>query len=166
MKHAHIPSLPWEEIHSPTRKFHSYFRNLSVALGGIRNVGTWGGGHPFDAQIRRIPPGASVCPYHVHFAQWELFVVQRGAATVRTSDGTFAMQTGEVFIHPPGTPHQLTNAGAEDLEVLIVTDNPPLDAFYYPDSNKWGLRPPGKIFRLAEVDYFDGEEPTVPGAPP
>ena len=65
----HIPSLPWEEIHSPTRKFHSHFRNLSVALGGIRNGGLWCGGHPFDVQIRRIPPGAAVCPFHLHLAQ-------------------------------------------------------------------------------------------------
>lgn len=166
MKYAHIPSLPWDEARSPTGRFHSFVQNISVALGGLRNIGAWGGGHPFDLQVRRIPPGASVCPYHLHLAQWELFVVQRGEATVRTADGTFAVQAGEVFVHPPGTPHQLTNAGRVDLEVLILADNPPLDAFFYPDSNKWGLRPPGKYFRMAETGYFDGEEEPVPGAPP
>jgi uncharacterized cupin superfamily protein len=166
MPKVHVPSLAWEQIKSPTGKFHSFFQNVSVALGGPRNVGPWGGGHPFDVQIRRIPPGASVCPYHQHFAQWELFVVQCGEATVRTADGTFAVTTGEVFIHPPGTPHQLTNNGRTDLEVLIVADNPPLDAAYYPDSDKWALRPPGKFFRMTEVDYFDGEEPPVEGAAP
>ena len=40
---------------------------------------------------------------------------------------------------------------------VIISDNPPLDTFYYPDSDKWGMRPPGKLFRLTEVDYFDGE---------
>jgi uncharacterized cupin superfamily protein len=166
MNQVHIPSLAWEELHSPTRKFHSFCQNISVALGGIRNGGTWCGGHPFDVQIRRIPPGAAVCPFHLHLAQWEMFVVQSGSGTVRSGDGSYAVKTGDVFFHPPGDPHQLSNNGTVDLEVLIIADNPPLDAFYYPDSKKWGLRPPGMYFRLTEVGYFDGEEPAVPGAPP
>ena len=56
MHKVHTPSIPWEEMHSPTRKFHSFYKNISVALGGIRNGGTWCGGHPFDLQVRRIPP--------------------------------------------------------------------------------------------------------------
>jgi uncharacterized cupin superfamily protein len=166
MHHVHLPSLPWSEQHSPTRKFHSFARNLSLALGGIRNGGTWCGGHPFDVQIRRIPPGAAVCPFHSHLAQWELFVVLAGVGTARAGDGTYPLRTGEVFVHPPTEPHQLINSGHDDLEVLIVADNPPLDAFYYPDSNKWGLRPPGVYFRLTLTDYFDGEEPPIAGSPP
>src|SRR3954470_24942137 len=101
MNKVRLEDLPWEEIHSPTKKFHSFFRNVSLALGGTRNTGTWGGGHPFDLQIRRIPAGSSVCPYHVHFAQWELFVVQRGSGTVRTAEGRSEIRTGDVFFHPP-----------------------------------------------------------------
>jgi uncharacterized cupin superfamily protein len=166
MKKVHIAALPWEEIHSPRHTFHSYFKNVSVALGGIRNGGTWCGGHPFDVQIRRIPSGAAVCPFHLHLAQWEMFVVQSGAGVVRAGAETHAIKCGEVFIHPPGEPHQIRNAGTADLEVMIITDNPELDGCYYPDSNKWALRPPGKIFRMTEIDYFDGEEPPVPGTPP
>ena len=165
MNKVHIASLPWEELHSPGRKFHSYCRNLSLALGGIRNGGLWCGGHPFDVQIRRIPPGAAVCPFHLHLAQWELFVVQAGTGTVRAGAETHAVTEGDVFVHPPGEAHQLINAGAIDLDVLILADNPVLDAFYYPDSKKWGLRPPGKYFRMDETGYFDGEEPAVAGAP-
>ena len=166
MPPIHIPSLPWEEIRSPAGKYHSFYRNISVALGGIRNGGTWCGGHPFDLQIRRIPPGAAVCPFHSHLAQWEMFVVQSGTGTVRAGHETHEVKTGNVFVHPPGEPHQLSNSGTVDLEVLIITDNPPLDAFHYPDSNKWGLRPPGKYFQMQEIGYFDGEEPSIPGAPP
>jgi uncharacterized cupin superfamily protein len=166
MNKVHIPSLPWEESHSPRRTFHSFVRNISVALGGIRNGGTWCGGHPFDVQARRVPPGAAICPFHSHLAQWELFVVQSGTAVVRAGAESHAVKTGDVFIHPPGEPHQLTNTGSTDFETLIVADNPPLDAFYYPDSNKWGLRPPGKYFRMNEVGYFEGEETPLDGAPP
>ncbi len=166
MNKVHLPSLPWDEIKSPTGKFHSYFRNVSLALGGIRNGGTWCGGHPFDVQIRRIPAGAAVCPFHLHVAQWELFVVQRGTGVVRTPEARTPIQPGDVFYHPPGAAHQLFADADHELEVLIVTDNPPLDACYYPDSNKWFLRPPGKVFRMAETDYLDGEDPPAPGAAP
>jgi uncharacterized cupin superfamily protein len=84
---------------------------------------------------------------------------------VRAGDGTHPVRAGDAFVHPPGEAHQLTNTGTVDLEVLIVADNPPLDAFHYPDSDKWGLRPPGKYFRMQETGYFDGEEPAPPGAP-
>lgn len=165
MKSVNIRAVPEEEQRSPSGKFHSWSRNLSLALGGIRNAGLWGGGHPFDLQIRRIPAGAAVCPFHAHFAQWELFVVLKGTATVRAGPETHTAVTGEVFVHPPGGAHQLSNPGPDDLEVLIITDNPQLDGGYYPDSDKWVLRPPGKIFRLTEVDYFDGEDPAPPGTP-
>jgi uncharacterized cupin superfamily protein len=117
-------------------------------------------------QIRRIPPGAAVCPFHSHLAQWEMFVMQSGTGRVRAGGETHAVRAGDVFVHPPGEPHQLANNGSVDLEVLIIADNPELDAFHYPDSNKWGLRPPGKYFQISEVAYFDGEEPVVPGAAP
>lgn len=165
MPRIHIPDLPWEEQHSPARKFHSHCRNLSVALGGIRNGGTWCGGHPFDLQIRRLPAGAAVCPCHAHLAQWELFLVLAGAGRVRAGAEVRDVGPGDVFIHPPGEAHQLLNPGPGDLEVLIVADNPELDAFFYPDSDKWGLRPPGKYFRMQEIGYFDGEEAALPGAP-
>ena len=158
MNLVHLSELPWVEISSPTKKFHSFCRNISIALGGVRNAGPWGGGHPFDLQIRRLPPGAAVCPFHSHFAQWEMFVVLTGTGTVRTSEAHTEVKPGEVFYHPPGAPHQITNTGATDLKVLIIADNPPMDAGYYPDSNKWYLRPPGKVFRLTDVDYFDGED--------
>lgn len=166
MNIIHIADVAEETQRSPSGKFHSHARNLSLALGGIRNAGLWGGGHPFDLQIRRIPAGAAVCPFHVHFGQWELFIVLQGTATIRAGSETHTATPGEVFIHPPGEAHQLSNAGPGDLEVLIVTDNPPLDAFHYPDSDKWGFRPPVKLFRATDVDYFDGEDPAPPGTPP
>lgn len=166
MHHAHLPSLRWDEIHSPTKKFHSFCCNLSLALGGQRNVGLAGGGHPFDLQLRRIPAGAAVCPYHLHLAQWEFFVVRRGQGRVRTPDGFTDVKPGDAFFHPPGSPHQLFSTGPDDLEVLIIADNPPLDGCFYPDSNKWTLRPPGKLFRMTETDYFDGEDPAPAGTPP
>lgn len=161
MKKITISALPEVEQKSPGGKFHSFCRNITLELNGGVRAGTWGGGHPFDLQIRRIPPGAAVCPFHSHLGQWEMFVVQSGTGTVRTGAETHPIRTGDVFVHPPGVPHQLINSSTADLVVLIVADNPPLDACFYPDSNKWALRPPGKVFRMTETDYFDGEEEPV-----
>lgn len=174
MLHAHFPSLAELEQRSPSGRFHSFARNVSLALGGIRNVGTWGGGHPFDFQVRRVPPGAAICPFHAHLAQWELFLLRAGHGTVRVGlpgggSEPHTVRAGQFFVHPPGEPHQLRNTGDTDLEVFIFADNPILDGFHYPDSNKWGLRSPNlsTFFRLNEVDYFDGEEPSAaPFAPP
>lgn len=167
MTKINLRDVPEIEQRSPTGKFHSFSRNVSLALGGIRNTGPWGGGHPFDFQIRRVPPGAAVCPFHLHLAQWELFVVHAGTGTVRAGRRRHKVGPGEAFMHPPGEAHQLINTGTGDLEVFIIADNPPLDAFHYPDSDKWGLCPPGKFFRLAETDYLDGEDdaPPPPGTP-
>lgn len=164
---ANFTTLPETEQRSPSGKFHSFCRNVSLALGAKANTGTWGGGHPFDFQIRRLPPGAAVCPFHTHLNQWEVFVIRAGTATIRAGSETHAARTGEVFVHPPGEPHQLINSGTTDLEVFIFADNPSLDACHYPDSNKWALRPPMKVFRMIDVNYFEGEDdaPPAPGAP-
>jgi uncharacterized cupin superfamily protein len=167
MQKINLRDVPELEQRSPTGKFHSFSKNVSLALGGIRNVGVWGGGHPFDFQVRRISPGAAVCPHHAHLAQWELFVVRRGSGTVRVGEERRDVRVGDCFLHLPNEAHQLINTGTEDLEVFIVADNPPLDACWYPDSQKWGLRPPGVFFRLTPVDYFDGEDDTpATGASP
>lgn len=131
-------------------------------MGAARNTGLWGGGHPFDVQTRRVPAGAAVCPFHSHLAQSELFFVKAGNGTVRVDDGVYPVKASDVFYHPPGENHQLVNSGKSDLEVLIIADHPQWDGCYYPDSKKWGVRPPGKFFRITECDYLDGEDDAPP----
>lgn len=164
MHFAQIDSLPWEEKRSPSGKFHSFCRDLSLATGGLRNLGPSHGGHPFDVQIRRIPAGASICPFHSHLAQSEFFLIQSGHGLVRAGDQRVSVKTGDYYFHPPGEAHQLFSIGPGDLHVLIVTDNPELDGFYYPDSDKWGLRPPGNYFHITPTGYFTGEDDEPNGA--
>ena len=159
MKTVSIPALPETEGRSPTGKYHSFTKDISLALGGIKDTGVWGGGHPFDLQQRRVPPGASVCPLHAHTQQFELFVVLSGTATVRTGDGTrTVVKAGDAFAQPPGTAHQITNTGTEDFVFFVIADNRPADIIRYPDSGKWMIKPQRKFFRMIEVDYYDGEE--------
>ncbi|MGH7995451.1 MAG: cupin domain-containing protein [Opitutaceae bacterium] len=159
MKTLRVDDLPWEEARSPSGKFHSFSRNVSLALGGRRDLGPWAGGHPFDLQMRRVPPGASVCPFHAHQAQWELFVALAGEATVRTEGERTAVRAGDAFLQAPGTAHQIVNTGAADFVFYVIADNPQWDSTYYPDSRKWMVKPARKVFREdSAVEYFDGED--------
>jgi uncharacterized cupin superfamily protein len=159
MKIVNLHTLPEVERSSPKGKYSSFCKNVSVALGGPAAIGEPGDAHPFDLQIRRLPPGKSVCPYHSHTTQWELFVILTGTATVRRDGQQYAVKAGDAFMQPPGVAHQITNSSAtEDLVIQIIANNPPMDLCHYPDSNKYGSRPLTKWFRLQEADYFDGEE--------
>ena len=158
MNKIRLDDLPWEESKSPAGKYHSFYKNISLALGGKRDVGPWGGGHPFDLQLRRVPPGAAVCPQHAHTVQWELFVVLHGTATVRANEETRTVTAGDAFLQPPDTAHQIINTGGEDFVFYVIADNPPADCTWYPNSKKWQMKPQRKLFRMTEVDYYDGEE--------
>ena len=77
---------------------------------------------------------------------------------MRTLECTTTAQAGDVVLHPPGEAHQCTNTGTEEVRYLLVADNPLIDIFYYPDSDKWGYHTPRKFFRATDADYWDGEE--------
>jgi len=153
-----IADLQWEHRRSPQGKFESRRADISLTLGAPCDAGVQVGGHPFDLQLRKIPAGAAICPYHSHSAQWELFIFTAGHGFVRTPEGKQAVGPGDIVLHPPGSPHQSMAAADNDLECLIITDNPPEDFWRYPDADKCGVCSESKFYRLTEADYFDGEE--------
>jgi uncharacterized cupin superfamily protein len=54
--------------------------------------------------------------------------------------------------------HKVTNHGDEPARILIWSNRSTPGTTIYPDSNKVGAWPPGKLFRLDDaVDYFEGE---------
>jgi len=152
-------AVAWELFESPKKKFRGWSKELSIALGAKRNTPTGLGGHPFDLELQKHAPRESGCPFHSHAAQWELYFIVSGTATVRANTETHSLRAGDVVLHPPGEAHQITNASATDeLLFYVVADNPPVDYWHYPDSGKWGLRAPRKFFRIAELDYWVGVE--------
>jgi len=57
------------------------------------------------------------------------------------------------------TPLNPATESAQDLVLYVIADNPIGESFYYPDSNKWGVRlPERRVFRGEALDYYDGEE--------
>ncbi|HEY5791933.1 MAG TPA: cupin domain-containing protein [Chthoniobacterales bacterium] len=158
MRIENVAHIPVEERHSPKGRFQVRQRHLSQALGAKKDTGTWGGGHPFDVAQARIPPGKTNWPFHSHSAQWEFFLVQSGTGEVRTAEGIHPIQPGDCFVQEPGTAHQITNPGGEDLVLLIVADNPPSDIVTYPDTGQYFLKPQRKLLKAGELPYYANEE--------
>lgn len=158
MKPVNQSAIEWVEQRSPRGRFHIFRRHISQALGAPRDAGVACGGHPFEVELSRLPPGATNFPFHTHAAQWELYIVLSGCGELRAGDAVLAVTAGDTFVCPPGEPHQLRNTGPDDLLFYIVADNPPVDVIHYPDSDKWLVKPQRKCFTLRESDYYAGEE--------
>ncbi|OAM87748.1 cupin domain-containing protein [Termitidicoccus mucosus] len=157
MKKANQNTIAWEDDVSPKGKFAVTVKNLTRATGGPKDTGPWGGGHPFDVELVRVPPGKTNWPLHAHAAQWEAYIVVSGRGHARTESGSERIEAGDYVVHPPGEAHQFINDGSEDLVYYVIADNPRADVIYYPDSQKYFAKPQRKMF-VREVDYFEGEE--------
>jgi uncharacterized cupin superfamily protein len=149
MRKINLKDVPEQERKSPKGKFGRIGKNISIALGLVR-----------------IPKGKSLCPYHAHAAESELYLVVSGRGNVRDKNGITEVGPGDAFLFQPGEAHQLSNAGNEDFVYYVIADNPRSggatgDSCYYPDSGKWAVTKDGSeelIVKGTEADYFDGEE--------
>ncbi len=158
MKRINQNEVSWSKQRSPNGNFCICRKHLSLALGGIKDVGTFGGGHPFDLELARVPPNAANWPFHSHDAQWELYVILSGRGEARTDTSIVPFVSGDCLLFPPGEAHQLINTSDSDLLYYIVADQPPADIGHYPDSNKWFVKPQRKCFRMQPVEYYEGED--------
>jgi uncharacterized cupin superfamily protein len=154
-----IKEEPWQ---SPRGKYAVAFKGISEALGrdpqSLDLAKRW----PFDLEGNRVPPGKSNFPFHAHSAQWEMYLIVSGKASVRDKDRKIEVVEGDAFIFGPNEPHQITNSGDVDLVYYVIADNPIGESGYYPDSKKWKLNKTSQADRVVikgpETDYFDGEE--------
>jgi uncharacterized cupin superfamily protein len=166
MRKINLKDVAEQERKSPKGKFGRIAKNISVALGREPQSLDLAKRHPFDLALVRIPKGQSLCPYHAHAAETELYLVVSGRGNVRDKNGTTEVGPGDAFLFQPGEPHQLTNAGNDDFVYYVIADNPRSggatgDSCYYPDSGKWAVTTDGSaelIVKGTEADYFDGEE--------
>ena len=166
MRKVNLKDVPAQERKSPKGKFGRASKNISVALGREPESLDLMKRHPFDLALVRIPKGKSLCPYHAHAAESELYLVVSGRGSVRDKDGSTIVTEGDAFFFQPGEAHQLTNAGDEDFVYHVIADNPRSggksgDSCFYPDSGKWVVVKEGTddvMIKGTETDYFDGEE--------
>jgi uncharacterized cupin superfamily protein len=121
--------------------------------------------HPgrLGANLSRVPPGHSACPFHTHTREDEVFFVISGRGVFRYGDSVQEVRPGDCISCPAGTgmAHQLANPFDEDLLYLAVGLNDPHEVCTYPDSGKVMVRSLKMVGKLSKTDYMDGE-PDVP----
>jgi uncharacterized cupin superfamily protein len=86
--------------------------------------------------------------------------VLTGRPTLRTPSGERELAPWDCVFCPTGEEgaHQVTNRTEEPARIVIWSNRCHPDTAVYPDSNKLGAWPPGKLFRLDDaVDYWHGE---------
>lgn len=156
LKIARLSEIPAKQTGSPHGKYQLQRQSVSQALGGIKDVGEWGGGHPFDVEFFTIPPGAANFPFHAHAAQWEMFLIVSGSGEVRGAEGRVAVTAGDHILCPPGEPHQIHNTGETDLTYYIVADHPRADIATYPDTpGKLVIKPGLDCCTINEAEYYE-----------
>lgn len=166
MRMINVKDVPEQERKSPKAKFQRFTKHVSIGLGREPESLDLSKRHPFDLALVRIPKGKTLCPYHAHAAESELYLVLSGRGNVRDKDGITEVGPGDAFLFQPGEAHQLSNAGDEDFVYYVIADNPRSggttgDSCYYPDSGKWAVTTNGHeevVVKGSETDYFDGEE--------
>ena len=87
-----------------------------------------------------LEPGKRAWPYHLHYAEEELFVVLEGEGTLRYDDEEFPIRSGDIVLTPPGpgTAHQIINTSETKLRYLALSGKRRPEVCYYPDSGKYG----------------------------
>lgn len=111
--------------------------------------------------VRQLNPRECNAAYHFHRYAEELFVIQQGAATLRTPQGLEIVRSGDIIFFEAGETgaHQLYNHTDDPCVFLDIRTYIGHDICEYPDSNKLLIVPNGETFvRDDQHGYFEGEE--------
>jgi uncharacterized cupin superfamily protein len=123
-------------------------------------VGPRIGASRLGLSVYELPPGQSICPYHYELGDEEWLIVLEGRPSVRTPAGEDELEPGDAVCFPEGEEgaHKVTNRSDGRVRVAMLSTKRDPAVSVYPDSNKVGIWPPGKLFRLDDaVDYWERE---------
>jgi uncharacterized cupin superfamily protein len=117
------------------------------------------------ASVDVLAPGKRGCPYHLHHAQEEMFVVLEGRGTLRVAGEMLDIKAGDVIFIPPGReyPHQIVNTSDAPLKYLSISTKDAPELCEYPDSGKYQVMTAGPDgFRRVglvedDLDYWHRE---------
>ena len=129
-------------------------------------IGAELGAEQIGCTLVELEPGKRAWPYHLHYAEEEIFVILEGEGTLRYDGEKYPLGPGDVIFTPtgPGTAHQIINSSDAPLRYLAISPRADAEVAEYPDSGKIGAygRNDGDFAFLAPksagVDYFDGED--------
>jgi len=98
------------------------------------------------ASVDILPPGKRSCPYHLHHAEEEMFIVLEGQGTLRVAGEMLPIRAGDVMFIPAGPeyPHQIINTSDAPMKYLSIGTVAAVEVCEYPDS--------GKFYASAEVE--------------
>src|ERR1700722_1939301 len=108
MRKVNIKDVEWQTRQSPKGKFGRRSKDISVALGGDPESLDLVKRQPFDLALVSIPKGKSLCPYHSHSSESELYLVVSGKGSIRDKNGSTIVTAGDAFFFQPGEAHQLS----------------------------------------------------------
>jgi uncharacterized cupin superfamily protein len=119
------------------------------------------------ASVDVLAPGKRSCPYHLHHAREEMFIVLDGQGTQRVAGEFLPITSGDTVFIPAGPeyPHQIINTSDAPLRYLSISTMQSPEICEYPDSNKHGVwvdRGDVAVFEArhrngGDLDYWDGE---------
>jgi uncharacterized cupin superfamily protein len=118
------------------------------------------------ASVDTLPPGKMSCPYHLHHAQEEMFIVIEGTGTLRVAGEMLPIRAGDVIFIPVGPeyPHHIINTSDAPLKYLSISTKEQPEICEYPDSGKYLAEAVGDGTRFEAIqragttlDYWDGE---------
>ena len=125
------------------------------------------GAQKLGASIDTVAPGKVSCPYHLHYAQEEMFIVLEGRGSMRVDGELLPIVAGDVVFIPTGPDyaHQIVNTSDAPLKYLSVSTRETPDIVEYPDSGKFFATAridDGRHFdvihrKTENLDYWDGE---------
>ena len=119
------------------------------------------------ASVDTLAPGKVCCPYHLHHAQEEMFVILEGEGTLRVAGEMLPLKSGDVVFIPPGPeyPHQIINTSGAPLKYLSISTQDQPEICEYPDSGKFlaeARQGDARSFdaivpKGPSIDYWQGE---------
>jgi uncharacterized cupin superfamily protein len=127
---------------------------------GMARIGAALGASSLGMSVYDLAPGNSICPYHYEQPEEEWLFVLAGRPTLRVPDGEHELEAGDVVCFPAGPDgaHKVTNRGSEPVRVAMLSTKSETGVAVYPDSNKVGVFPLRRFFRIEDaVGYWEGE---------
>src|SRR5438067_11144096 len=120
MKKVNLKDIEERRRQSPNGKFGRASKDISIALGRDPESLDLRKRHPFDLALERVPKGKTVCPYHSHSAESELYLVVAGEGSICDKDGSRIVTAGAALFLGLVEALQRGNAGEEEFGCYVL----------------------------------------------
>ena len=151
---VNMTELPWKDTHC-SDNYSGWRKRLTISMDPEK-------GH-IGVVLERLKPKTLSYPFHYHIHEDEFCLILKGKATLRYGDTIVEVTEGDAISFPRGEriAHHFYNHTDEMVDILMVGENLPYEACYYPDSDKWMSCSIDGVGKFERTDYW-ADEPEVP----